>query len=272
MACRAAVSIALIAGLAVRAPTDLVERETLAELARVAGRYEDDARRFTCTETVRWAGYRGYDRPFRETLKTYDYLLIRAGDGRGLREHRGTGRPKSSRKLPPVYAWTLLFSDFHQPYFSYRDRGEEAYGFERVQRIGFRGSIPFSDGVDIRQWEGFALVDVRTRMPVEVVAEPLNQPDRLVRQYLDYKRSFRVTLAFYGFRLASLRLGKRPFGRRVRVRFRLQRNGLRMPWLMELEKYRMVGRAKSVPWAGSWREYADYRFFETEAYEATRKD
>lgn len=272
MAFRAVFSIGLLASLAAGAPGDLVDRQTLAELALVAGRYEQDARRFACTETVRWAGYRGYDRPFRETLKTYDYLLIRTKHGRDLREHRGTGRPRSSRRLPPVYAWTLLFSDFHQPYFSYRDRGEEAHGFERVQRIRFRGSIPFSDGTDIRQWEGEALVDLSTRMPVEIVAEPLNQPDRLVRQYLDYKKSFRLTLAFYGFRLASLRLGKRPFGRRVRVRFLLQRNGLRMPWLMELEKFRMVGRERSVPWAGSWRKYADYRFFETEAYEATRED
>ena len=87
MGFRAAFSIGLIASLAVGPPGDLVDRQTLAELARVAGRYEQDARRFTCTETVRWAGYRGYDRPFRETLKTYDYLLIRAKDGRGLREH-----------------------------------------------------------------------------------------------------------------------------------------------------------------------------------------
>lgn len=265
MVCRAAVSILLVSGLVVEVAAGQVESERLADLARVAGRYDEDARRFTCTETVRWAGYRGYRRPFRETLRSYDYLLIREPDGRGLREHRGARRPKASRKLPPVYAWTLLFSEFHQPYFSYRDHGEEGYGFDRVQRIGFRGSIPFSDGSDIRQWEGTALVDVRTLMPVEVVAEPLNQPDRLVRRYLDHKKSFRITLAFYGFRLASLRLGKRPFGRRVRVRFRLQRNGLRMPWLMELEKYRMVGLTESVPWAGSWREYSDYRFFETEA-------
>jgi hypothetical protein len=262
---RAAVSVLLASGLVLEAPADLVGSERLAELARVADRYDRDARRFTCTETVRWAGYRGYHRPFRETLRSYDYLLIRDRDGRGLREHRRSGRPKSGGKLPPVYAWTLLFSDFNQPYFSYRDHGEEGHGFDRVHRIGFRGSIPFSDGSDIRQWEGFALVDTRTLMPVEVVAEPLNQPDRLVRRYLDYKKSLRITLAFYGFRLASLRLGKRPFGRRVRVRFRPERNGLHMPWLMELEKFRMVGRSESVPWAGSWREYSDYRFFETEA-------
>ena len=279
MACRQAVLIGLLLGLvmggpdeAAEVPADLLAGDTLAHLARVAVRYDEGARRFTCAEIVRWAGYRGDDRPFRETFKTYDYLLIRSRDGRGLREHRGTGRPKASRKLPPAYAWTLLFDDFHQPYFSYRDHGEEPYGFERVHRIGFRGSIPFSDGSDIRQWEGFALVDIRTLMPLEVVAEPLNQPLRLVQQYLDYKQSVRITLAFYNFRLASLRLGKRPFGRRLRVRFRLQRNELHMPWLMELEKFRMVGRTESVPWAVSRREYANYRFFETEAHEAKRGD
>ena len=40
--------------------------------------------------------------------------------------------------------------------------GDGFEGFDWVRRIQFRGALPFTDGRDIRQWEGTVLVDAFT--------------------------------------------------------------------------------------------------------------
>ncbi len=275
---RAAIPVAavfvLVAFLALAAPGDAPDRsgaehpwgplpEDAAEsLARAADRYEEFALRFAADETVRVAKYED-GLAESESTRRYGYLLVREEDGR-LREIRQTMREDGSlsrnevddeEPFPPAYAWVFLFSRFHQPYFTYRDRGDRFDGFDWVREIDFRGALPFTDGEDIRQWEGTALVDATTWTPVSITAEPSRQEER-IRILFD-----RWTQAF---NLVGVRLAPRPFGYRCRLDFRLRQERLTFPTEMRYDTFRAVSLKRTIPWRASTRTYESYRFFKTE--------
>ena len=61
-----------------------------------------------------------------------------------------------------------MFSDVKEPYFDFRLVETRFDGFDLVHEIQFRGSLPFTDGKDIRQWEGVVLIDAFKFTPLEI--------------------------------------------------------------------------------------------------------
>ncbi len=241
--------------------------ELLEMLARVAVRYREYALRLTCIETVRVAKYGGSGEAEKETVRRYAYLLYRDADGSTLRELRHRVREdgtitreevRDEEPFPPAYAWVDLFSRSFQPFFAYRDRGERFVGYEWVREIEFRGALPFTDGKDIREWEGTVLVNTITGTPVEIRAEPTGQGARVRLLYERWSASFR---------LQGLRLGPRPIGYRCRVAFLTHRDGLTFPTELRYDTFRAVSAVETVPTRASIRTYDAYRFFRVEAEE-----
>ncbi len=235
--------------------------------------YRDYAVRFFCAETVRVAHYDESAEATREKTERYDYLLVR--DGTDVKEYREIVR-KQKRKVgpenqtggktagdeenrfPPAYAWVFLFDRFYQPYFMYRSLGDRFEGFDWVHEIQFRGALPFTDGKDIREWEGTVLVDAVTLTPVEIRAEPTAQKERIRALFDRWSQAFNLI----GFRLAP-----RPFGYRCRIAFGLRRDSLTFPTELRYDTFRATGPKQFVPWMASVRVYDDYKFFTTETTE-----
>jgi len=241
------------------APWELPE-ETNRILATRADAYQEFARRFTCTETARSAKYRG-DEATKEQNRTYSYLLITEPSVGSFLESRHKinrngkvqrGEVQDEEKFPPAYAWVFLFSEFNQGFFAYRDLGDYFDGFDWVREIQFKGSFRFTDGKDIRQWEGVALVDAATFTPVEIRAEPIGQRDHIRGLYRRWSTAFN---------LAGLRFAPRPFGYSCQVNFRLREAGLTFPTQLRYDTFRAVSHHQSIPWKASTRDYTDYRFF-----------
>lgn len=237
--------------------------ETLESLAASAERYREFALRFTAVETVRNAVYDGEGQANQETTRRYSFLLERAPDGQTFREYRermrddGTARKGAvddEEPFPPAYAWIFLFSEFHQPFFAYRDLGTRFEGFDWVREIEFRGSLPFTDGKDIRQWHGTILVDATSYTPLEIHAKPSAQDERIRAMFDRWVRAFN---------LIGVRLAPRPFGYECRVEFHMRRSGLTFPTRLRYDKFRAVSSKRTVPVHASTRYYEDYRFFRT---------
>lgn len=240
--------------------------EDVAEaLARTADRYQAYALRFTADETVRVAEYDGGIAE-KETTKRYGYLLVRERSGsiREIRQARkrdgelARSETEDKEPFPPAYAWVFLFSRQNQPFFSYRDRGERFEGFDWVREYEFRGALPFTDGEDIRQWEGTALVDAVTGSLIEIRAQPSRQEERLRIQFDRWTQSFN---------LVGLRMAPRPFGHRCEIAFRLRQDRLSFPTEMRYDTFRAVSTKQTIPWRASTRSYESYRFFQTESVE-----
>lgn len=244
-----------------------IEENLQLRLKGQAERYREYALRFTCTETVRSAKYDGSGEATSEQSRRYAYLLDIASDIAGFREVRqrmredGTVRNdevKDEEPFPPAYGWVFLFSDFNQPYFSYRHRGERFEGFDWVYEIEFRGALPFTDGKDIRQWEGVALVDAVTMSPIEIHAEPSRQKERIKAIYDRWRRAFS---------LAGIKFAPRPFGYRCNVLFQLRQDRLAFPTELRYDTFRAVSSRRNEPWQASSRSYTDYKFFRTASTE-----
>src|SRR5580765_1973528 len=138
--------------------------ELASRLQAVAERYADYAVRFTSIETVRKAKFEGSEAK-KETSKKYGYLLVRGGDQR-IQEFRqkmksdGTitaNEVNDAEAFPPAYEWVFLFSKMNQPYFAYRERGDRFEGYDWVRVVEFKGAVPYTDGREIRQWDGVVL-------------------------------------------------------------------------------------------------------------------
>jgi hypothetical protein len=248
------------------APWVLAE-DLKAALARQAETYHEYALRFTCTEVVRLARYGDTGAADKETTRKYAYLLERETGSETLLEVRqrtkSDGSPhgddvKDEEPFPPAYGWVFLFSSFHQPYFAYRDHGDRFEGFDWVREIEFKGSLPFTDGKDIRQWQGTVLVDAVTSTPLEIEAEPSGQADRIKALFDRWSQAFN---------LIGIRLAPRPFGYRCHVRFHTRKDSLTFPTQLRYDTFRAVSAKKNVPWQASIRDYHDYRFFKTSATE-----
>jgi hypothetical protein len=229
--------------------------EPLFERAAV---YRDFTRRFTCVETARLAKYDANGVAEKEKSRRYGYLLIKDEVGETMREFRQpiakdgsikSGEVKDEEPFPPAYSWVFLFSRFNEPYFSYRSLGDRFDGFDWIHEIQFKGSLAFTDGKDIRQWEGVVLVDAVTFTPLEIRAEPAGQGDRINALYRRWAQSFNLI----GFRMAP-----RPLGYRAFIQFRYRREGLSFPTELRYDTFRAVGGNTVAPVRASTRSYTDY--------------
>jgi len=239
--------------------------ELATRLAGVAAKYLDYAVKFTCDETVRKAKFDDREAK-KETTRRYGYLLER-GDGQTIREFRqkmkGDGtvtnnEVEDAEAFPPAYAWVFLFSKLNQPFFAYRERGDRFEGYDWVRIFEFKGAIPYTDGRDIRQWDGVVLVDATTMTPVEIRAEPSHQQERLKLLFERWAQSFN---------LVGMRMGPKPVGFSGRVVFQTRRDQLTFPTQLRYASFRAVTPKSTEPTEASTREYMSYRFFKTETDE-----
>ena len=235
-------------------PDDLLQ-----PLFEKAAIYRAYTRRFTCTETARLADYDATGEASTEDRRRYAYLLIKDAEGENVREYRQhlgkaghvkKGEVKDDEPFPPAYAWVFMFSRFNEPYFAYRFIADRFDGFDWVYEIQFKGSLPFTDGKDIRQWEGTALIDAVTYTPLEINAEPVGQKEKIEALYRRWAQSFNLL----GWRLAP-----RPFGYRALIQFRHRREGLTFPTELRYDRFRAVGIEQIYPVKASIRTYDDYR-------------
>jgi hypothetical protein len=239
---------------------DLLDR-----LAERAEDYRNYARRFICLETIRQARYDNSGEASQERDSSYDYVLELGSQGTEFHESRE--RVKDGKKVdakdngpafPPAYSWTALFSRFHQPYFAYRDLGDGFEGFDWVRAIEFKGSLPWSDGRDIRQWEGVAIINAGDMTLLEVRARPTGQRERIVALYKQWMQSFN---------LFGARLGDPPIGYRCRVSLLMRRDGLTFPTQLRYDTFRAVSPKDIVMKSASIREYSEYRFVVVKTHE-----
>jgi hypothetical protein len=233
--------------------------DLLQQLFDKADIYRAYTRRFTCTETARLADYDGGGEAETEKIRRYAYLLIKDPEGENVREYRQQlarngeikkGEIKDDEPFPPAYAWVFMFSRFNEPYFAFRLTDDRFDGFDWIYEIEFKGSLPFTDGKDIRQWEGRVLIDAVTHTPLEITAEPVGQKERIETLYRRWLQSFNLI----GFRLAP-----RPFGYRAVIQFRHRREGLTFPTELRYDRFRAVGIEEIIPVKASIRTYDDYR-------------
>jgi hypothetical protein len=239
--------------------------ELATRLSGVAARYLDYAVKFTCTETVRKARFDDGEAK-KETSRIYGYLLER-GDGQTIREFRqkmksnGTvtaTEVNDAEAFPPAYAWVFLFSPANQPYFAYRERGDRFEGYDWVRIFEFKGAIPYTDGRDIRQWDGVVLMDATTLTPVEIRAEPGHQKERLKLLFARWSQSFNIV---------GGRIGPKPIGFSGRVVFQTRRDQLTFPTQLRYSSFRAITPKSTEPTEASTREYSSYQFFKTETKE-----
>lgn len=238
-----------------------VSPELAGRLAAVAEKYLNYAVKFTCTETVRKARFDDGEAK-KETSKTYGYLLER-GDGQTILEFRqklksdgtvSTTEVQDAEAFPPAYAWVFLFSKANQPFFAYRERGDRFEGYDWVRIFEFKGAIPYTDGRDIRQWDGVVLVDATTLTPVEIRAEPGHQQERLKLLFERWSQSFNIV----GFRT-----GPKAIGFSGRVVFQTRRDHMTFPTQLRYSTFHAITPKSTQPTEASTREYASYHFFET---------
>ena len=239
--------------------------ELSSKLALVADKYRDYAVKFTCTETVRKARFDEREAK-KESSRSYGYLLER-GDGQTIREFRqkmkadggvSSAEVNDAEAFPPAYEWVFLFSKANQPYFAYRERGDRFEGYDWVRIFEFKGAIPYTDGRDIRQWDGVALLDATTLTPVEIRAEPGHQQERLKLLFERWSQSFNIV----GFRT-----GPKAIGFSGRVLFQTRRDQLTFPTQLRYASFRAVTPKSTEPTEASTRDYSAYHFFETASKE-----
>jgi len=245
--------------------------ELFERLFEKAAVYREYTRRFTCVETARLADYGSGGEAEKEKIRRYGYLLIKDAVGETVREFRQeiakdgsfkSSEVKDEEPFPPAYAWVFLFSRFNEPYFAFRSLGDRFDGFDWVYEIQFKGSLPFTDGKDIRQWEGVVLVDAVTFTPLEIRAEPTGQGDRINALYRRWAQAFN---------LIGMRLAPRPFGYRAHIQFRYRREGLSFPTELRYDKFRAVGGNEVSPVTASTRTYSDYAITRVETQEELGK-
>jgi hypothetical protein len=233
--------------------------DVLAALRGTAAVYEDYARRFVCDEEARLADYDESGQVSKEKTRRYGYLLQRGTVGDPVLEFRQNigkggevkGEVEDSEPFPPAYAWVFLFSKFYEPYVDFRLVDKRFEGFDLVYEIHFRGSVPFSDGKDIRQWQGRVLVDAFYFTPIELEAEPVGQKDRLEALYRLWSQSFN---------LLGFRTGKKPLGYYAYLTFGFKKGDLRFPTSLRYDTHRAVAPEQLVIVSASTRSYSEYRF------------
>lgn len=236
----------------------------LQELYTKAAVYEAYTKRFTCNETARLAHYDN-GAVASEKLRRYGYLLTTLQPGAGVYEIRqefakdGTMRPgavNDEDPFPAAYAWVFMFSRFNEPYFSFRMVADRFDGFDWVQEFEFRGSLPFTDGKDIRQWQGRIVLDAVSKTPLEIHAEPVGQTERIEAMYRKWSQSFN---------LLGMRTGPKPLGHRARIQFRHRKEGLTFPTELRYDTFLAVAPQKVLQTRASTRQYDSYLIYKIDA-------
>ncbi len=243
--------------------------DVLVPLYERAAHYAAYAQRFTCDEVARRAEYDAEGIVSREQARTYAYILTRGSSGVSIREYRQelstdgkikAGEVQDDEPFPPAYMWVFLFSRFNEPYFAYRFVADRFDGFDWVYEIEFKGSLPFSSGRDIREWQGTVLVDAVTHAPLEIQAEPAGQAERIQEMYRKYQSSFNLM----GGRTAPPPLGYRAW---IQFRYRDPESSLLFPTELRYDTFRAVSTSRVLPTRASTRTYAKYKIFTGEARE-----
>ena len=247
-------------------PWELPE-EMLNNLARSVLAYEQLATRLSCNETARLASYDESGVASKEKIRRYAYLLEPSKQQGIVLEHRSSltkageikkETVKDEEPFPPAYAWVYLFSEANQPFFDYRLVRDGFDGFDWIKEIQFRGALGFSDGKDIRQWEGTILIDATSWTPIEIYAQPSNQDEKIDAQYRQWASSFNIV---------NYRTGPKPFVYRSHAKFRKRENSLTFPTELRYDKLRAVNRDSMVRISASIRTYDNYKFFGVESGE-----
>jgi len=231
-----------------------------------AGVYEDYIRRFTCDEQARLAEYDGGGQVSNERLRRYGYLLVESEIDHSVHEHRQElgkdgslkgGEVRDEEPFPPAYAWVFLFSRFNEPYFSFRLIEDRFDGFDWIYEIQFRGSLPFRTGKDIREWEGTVLIDAVTHAPLEIIAEPAGQQERIEALYRQWRSSFNVM---------GMRTAPKPLGYKAHLQFRHRDRdaGLTFPTDLRYDTFTAVSVKQTIPVRASVRNYTKYRIYSVE--------
>jgi hypothetical protein len=228
------------------------------ELAAQAQSYVTHRAGFTAAETVRSARYRSEERNRTDSVARYPRGLP-LGDETApefrLRIAHGKSRPRKRepgklRAFPSAHDWATLFSDENQPFFMFRELGTRLEGFDLVREIRFRGALPFTNGHDIREWEGGALVEANLLRVVEVRARPRNQEERMRFLHDRWSRSFKFRIGVFAGPFfipgPTLRLARRPLAYRCFVRFDDRRDEVWLPTLVSYEVRRPVPRERTV--------------------------
>lgn len=229
----------------------------LESLRRTAVVYEAYSRRFVCDEEARVAEYKDGEVK-KEDSNRYGYLLTRGSVGEPVRESRQNitsdgkykGNVEDNEPFPPAYAWVFLFSEFYEPYFDFRVVDERFEGFDPIIEIHFRGSLPFTDGKDIRQWEGKILVDAIYFTPLQLDAEPMGQAERMDVLFRQWAQSFN---------LLGFKTGQKPLGYTAALSFGLKKGDLRLPTSLRYDTRRVVAPNETVMVRASSRIYTNYK-------------
>ncbi len=245
-------------------PTGLLDK-----LAAKSKEYEQYALKFVCTEITRKASYipsKGEYR--REKLEHLDYLLeVNPHDGRFSAYRQRVNKTiyritrsevKREMNFPEPYSWIFIFSRNFRNTMKYGYLGKEIYPYKLAHIISFRGFQPFSDGRDIREWEGKLWVEEKTWNILKVEAKPIHQDDILELKRLEYNRAF----SFMG-----IKLKKKPIGFSCTVYFDFEHEGLSFPTEARYELFEQISEKETRPHSKIILSYADYHFFRTESKE-----
>lgn len=245
-------------------------RRWLVRLAQQADAYLDRSYRFTCVETSRRVRYREVRPVIRE--RKYEYVPGGIYAGNTVPEFRlqiaprgRVGKPVKARAepFPSADDWTQLFSARNQPFFMYRDLGVRLEGFDLVREIEFRGWLRFTDGRDIREWEGIALVEASGFRIVGVRARPKDQQVRVAYLFDKWARSLKISVGLFAgpwfLPIVTFRTARRPLAYHCEVRFDHWRQEIRLPTLLRYETRRAVSRKRTERRLVSTRRYEHYR-------------
>jgi hypothetical protein len=240
------------------------------ELAAQTEAYLAHRAEFTALEDIRSTRYRYDERkdalPYGAPLPGLPYGDESHPEFRLRTDHAGRGHKGAPRKLnrfPSPHDWAMLFSRENQPFFMLREVGTRLEGFDLVREIRFRGALPFTDGRDIREWEGVALVDAGLSRIIEIRARPGNQEARLSWLFERWSRSFKLTIGIFAGPFfipgPSMRFARRPLAYRCFVRFDDRRDEIWLPSLMSYEIRRAVSPERTVLRLLSTRRYVHTR-------------
>lgn len=241
----------------------------LDKLSKKSQEYENYALKFICTEISRRATYDQSSGEYGiEKLENLDYLLeANPYEGRFSayrqkikKTSSGTYRRPIHFKMnfPEAYSWVFIFSKNFRNVMKYGYHGKEIYGYKLAHVISFRGFQPFSDGKDIREWEGQLWIEEGTWNILKVEATPIHQEDILEIKRLEYNRAFSIM---------GIKLKKKPLGYSCTVYFDFEQEGLSFPTEARNEIFEPIGKKKIRPHSAIILNYVDYHFFKTKARE-----
>jgi hypothetical protein len=240
--------------------------EMISRLSRRAEEYEQAALSLECRETMHRMKLPRTGKGAERIVDEVTYLLeLEDGSLVPVRLRDRSLRRSSKMTAPSAFAWTQLFARRNQPYMTYRDVGEVPYAFGTAREIQFRGALPYTDGKDIREWEGTVLVDAFSLLPLEIDARPRSFWPRLRHQHDAYSRSFKFV--FFGL---PIRFKKKPLGERVHVRFDMQSNGLTLPVAAHVDRVEMVLPDRVVVRRRTVVHYDSYEFVDSDAPKTSR--